>query len=450
MVRLHVGRVLAWGAWGINLALIVGFWWGGNAATEITSGDATAIAYAVARLFGLLATFCALMQFVLMGRLGWLEPIFGLDRLAIFHRRNGVAALVLILLHGATMLFTHAALTGQGFPASAAFTLGLPFVWAAAVAEVLFITVVVTSVIIVRRHLRFETWYAVHLLSYAAIAFASLHQFVIGSDFLTNQVFLLYWVVLYAFTLLNLLVWRFGRTLWLYVRHQFSVQKVVQETPTATSVYITGKNLKKFTAKGGQFVLVRFLDKQHIWQEHPFSLSALPNSDHLRLTIRNLGDFTNTMPLLKAGTGVMVSGPFGTFTHDRQLMQKVAYIAGGIGITPIRSMIEEKAKAGGKNDAVLLYANRTVADAALLDELTQYGAAINMPIHQVVSDEPEAKIEQGFIDIEKIKRLVPDIAERDVFLCGPPPMMAGVKKALRELGVPDSQVHYERFSLHKD
>lgn len=446
MTRSYVGKTLAWGAWGANIAAIVGFWWAGSAAIEVTSGDLATVAHAFARLFGLLATFCALMQFVLMGRLGWLEPIFGLDRLAIFHRRNGVAALVFILSHAATMIVTHGALSGQ----DALSTLGLPFVWAAATAEVLFITVVVSSIIIVRKHLRFETWYAVHLVTYAAIILASLHQFVIGSDFLVNPAFLYYWIALYTFTLLNLLVWRFGRTLWLYARHKFTVQKVVQETPTATSVYITGKQLQKFTAKGGQFVMVRFLDKSHVWQEHPFSLSALPNADHLRLTIRNLGDFTNTMPQLKSGTPVMVSGPFGTFTHGRQVTKKVVYIAGGIGITPIRSMIEERAQQGKKGDAVLLYGNRTVADTALLSELTQLATEINMSMHQVVSDEPGAKVEQGFIDIEKIKRLVPDVAARDVFLCGPPPMMAGVKKALRELNVLDRQVHYERFSLHKD
>ena len=446
MARLNVGKTLAWSVWGVNLVTIVGFWWAGSAAIEVASGDTITIAHAFARLFGLLATFCVLMQFVLMGRLGWLEPIFGLDRLAIFHRRNGTAALLLILLHAATMMLTHGALSGQ----DATVTLGLPFVWAAAIAEILFIVTVVSSIIIVRRHLRFETWYAVHLVTYAAIVLASLHQFVIGSDFLANPAFLYYWIALYTFTLLNLLVWRFGRMLWLYARHKFTVQKVVQETPTATSVYITGRQLQKFTAKGGQFVMVRFLDKQHVWQEHPFSLSALPNASHLRLTIRNLGDFTNTMPQLKPGTPVVVSGPFGTFTHNRQVTQKVAYIAGGIGITPIRSMIEERAQQGKKGDAVLLYGNRTVADTALLGELTQFGSEIAMPIHQVVSDEPGAKLEQGFIDTEKIKRLVPDITTRDVFLCGPPPMMAGVKKALHALGVPGEQVHYERFSLHKN
>ncbi|HET9411889.1 MAG TPA: ferredoxin reductase family protein [Candidatus Saccharimonadales bacterium] len=441
-----IKKQLAWAFWALNGAVITGFWVSG-ATGELASGDIVAVGHALARLFGLLATFCALTQFVLMGRAGWLEPIFGLDRLAIFHRRNGIAVLALILLHSSLMVITRTLLTGGVLPEGAQQVLGLPYVWLAVIAEILFIATAVTSIVMVVARLRFELWYAVHMLNYAAIILVPFHQFANGSDFLINPTFAIYWMALYVFTAVNMLVWRFGRPLWLFWWHHFTVQKVVAETPTANSVYISGKNLQRFTAKGGQFVMVRFLDKHRFWQEHPFSLSALPSSDHIRLTVRALGDFTNGIPSLAPGTPVVVSGPHGAFTHEKQVKSKVAYIAGGIGITPLRAMIEERAEAGGKNSAVLLYGNRTAADTALLSELTQFGERIQMPIYTVLSEEKSK--EQGYIDKERIARLVPDIAERDVFLCGPPPMMAGVKQALKELGVPDGQVHYERFSLHK-
>lgn len=444
----RIKKGLAWGFWGVSLALIIGFWLTGSTG-ELASGDFAAIWHAFGRLFGLLATYSALTQFVLMGRAGWLEPIFGLDRLAIFHRRNGIAALTLIVLHSFSMIQTHALLAGVAPIQAAQFTFSLPYVWLAVLAEFLFIATVITSIIIVRKHLKFETWYAVHIFNYAAIAIVPFHQFTNGSDFLINQTFAYYWLGLYAFTALNLLVWRFGRPLWQAGHYQFQVDKIVQETPTVTSVYITGKHLDTFKAKGGQFVLVRFFDKRVMWQEHPFSLSALPSTHHLRLTIRQLGDFTNLVPTFKPGTKVWVSGPFGGFIHELQVKNKVAYIAGGIGITPIRSMIEERAMAGKKDDAILLYGNRTQADTALMGELEMLAGKINMPIYNVLSDQPDYKGEKGFVDKEKIVRLIPDFIERDIFLCGPPPMMAGVKKALRELGVPDSQVHYERFALDR-
>lgn len=450
MLGRTLKKTLVWGFWALNIVVILGFWATGDARMELTSGDFVTIWHAVARLLGLLATFCALTQFVLMGRAGWLEPIFGLDRLAIFHRRNGVATILLIVAHSVSMILTHALLSGLGLEKGIVFTLGLPYVWLAAIAESLFIVTVGASIIIVRKHLKFETWYAVHLFNYAAIAIVPFHQFANGSDLLTNPALRYYWLSLYAFAALNLIIWRFGRTGWLYMRHQFRVEKVVQETPTATSVYITGKNLAKFNAAAGKFIMVRFLDKQRAWQEHPFSLSMLPNAQHFRITVRQLGDFTNSVPNIKPGTPLWVSGPFGAFTHQLQRTNKVVYIAGGIGITPIRSMVEERAARGQKDTAILLYGNRTQADTALLGELQTFAAQINMPIYNVLSEQPNYRGEKGFIDKEKIARLVPDVVSRDVFLCGPPPMMAGIKKALRELGVPDSQVHYERFALHKD
>lgn len=448
-ISLRTKKQLAWGFWGANFAIVIGFWLSGPAPQQLASGDALVAWHALGRLFGLVATYCALVQFVLMGRVGWLEPIFGLDRLAIFHRRNGTAALLLMLLHSSSMVITFSLLSGSSPYEGAMQVLGMPYVVWATIAEVLFVVTVITSVVIVRRHLKFEAWYAVHLFNYLAIVLIPFHQLTNGSDFLLNQAFAYYWLGLYAFAFLNMLIWRFGRTFWLSWRHDFTVEKTVQETATATSVYISGKNLQRFRAKGGQFVLVRFLDKQRIWQEHPFSLSALPNDRHLRLTIRQLGDFTNAVPQIVPGTKVWVSGPFGAFTHEQQVTSKVLYIAGGIGITPIRSMIEERAGSGQKSTAVMLYGNRSLSDTALMSELEPLAARIAMPIYNVLSDQKGYSGETGFIDKEKIARLVPDVAERDVFLCGPPPMMAGIKKALNELGVPAEQVHYERFALHK-
>jgi ferredoxin-NADP reductase len=113
-------------------------------------------------------------------------------------------------------------------------------------------------------------------------------------------------------------------------------------------------------------------------------------------------------------------------------------------------MIEERVRSGAKDDAILLYGNRSESDTVLIDELQPLAKEIGMPIYNVLSDQPDYKGEKGFVDKEKLARLIPDITDRDIFLCGPPPMMAGVRRALQELGVPIAQVHYERFALHKD
>jgi predicted ferric reductase len=438
-------KTIVWGLWSANLALIV-FWWAvPNGWLEVSSGDLVTALRALGRLFGLIATYCALMQFIIMGRIGWLEPIFGLDKMAIFHRANGVATISFILLHSFLITLTHPLLQGSTNFLS---VIQLPYVVLAMIAEMLFILTVGLSIYIVRKHLKFETWYAVHMLNYLAIALVPWHQLTNGGDFLTNEAFANYWIGLYVFTAACVLYWRFAKVFITSAKHQFTVQKIVKETPTATSVYIAGRRMEKFKAKGGQFVLVRFLSKKLWSQEHPFSLSRLPDGETIRLTIRQLGDFTNEVPNILPGTKVAVSGPFGAFTHQKRETQKILYIAGGIGITPIRSMIEQQVALDERGNSVLLYGNRTEADTIFLQELHELGSKIAMPIHNVLSEQKGFKGENGFVDQEKISRLVPDVRERDVFLCGPPPMMAAIVKQLKELGVPESQIHYERFSLH--
>jgi predicted ferric reductase len=443
--RRVIKKAIIWGLWCANLALIV-FWWAvPNGWLELSSGDLVTALHALGRLFGLIATYCALMQFIVMGRIGWIEPIFGLDKLAIFHRANGRATLAFILLHSFLITLTHPLLQGSTNFFS---VVQLPYVALAMIAEVLFILTVGLSIYIVRKHLKFETWYAVHMLNYLAIALIPWHQLTNGGDFLTNEAFANYWIGLYLFTAACVVYWRFAKVFIKTAKHQFTVQKVVKETPTATSVYITGKHMDAFKAKGGQFVLVRFLSRKLWSQEHPFSLSRLPDGETIRLTIRQLGDFTNEVPTIAPGTKVAVSGPFGAFTHQKRETQKILYIAGGIGITPIRSMIEQQVAFGESGNAVLLYGNRSESDTIFLRELHELGDRIAMPIHNVVSEQKDYKGEVGFVDQEKIARLVPDVGERDVFLCGPPPMMAAIVKQLKALGVPEAHIHYERFSLH--
>jgi len=400
----------------------------------------------VGRFAGLYATFCVMIQFILMGRLGWLEPSFGMDRLAIFHRRNGIAILLLILLHPLCIGLGYSLINNISFFAQINLTLvTMRFTGFALFGLLLFLTTIISSIYIARKHLKFETWYFVHLANYAAILLIFAHQFANGAT-LGNEIFRIYWILLYIFTALNLIIWRFSKPVYQFLHHEFRVEKVVRETPSATSVYITGKNMQNFTAKGGQFVLVRFLTKELGLQEHPFSLSMKPNGKQIRLTIRRLGDFTNQIPSLKPGTPVVVSGPFGSFTHDRQITNKTLYIAGGIGITPIRSLLEELNNA---QDTILIYASRNLKEIALKSEVEALCIRNNVKLINVLSDEPSFNGEQGYVDEQKLTKLVPDLIARDIYICGPPAMVDKIFPALQKLGVKKQLLHAERFSLHK-
>lgn len=434
---ISIKKRLIWSLWVINIILIIILWYGVNA-------ESTLPIVSIARLCGLLATFGALVQLTLMSRARWIEPLFGMDRLARFHRLNGYATFFLLLAHP---LLLSVGYTSSSDIISTYFALlALPFVPLALTALIVFCITVGFTIYIVRKHLRFETWYFIHFMNYIAIILLPWHQFNNGGSLQQNDWLRYYWIGIYAVALLNVVIWRFGIPIYKSLKYSFRVDKVVSEGPRANSVYITGNNLESYKARGGQFVLVRFFQKGLWWQEHPFSLSQLPSKVGIRNTVRELGDFTSAIKDLKPGTRVLVSGPYGAFTLDKARHEKILYIAGGIGITPIRSMIEEAGKNPELRDSILLYANKTSDDIALKSELEQLARSQPLTIHHILSDDTNAT-EKGFVDTEKIARLVPDVNERSIFLCGPPPMMRAVISSLQELGVNREDIHYEYFSF---
>lgn len=435
-------------AWGLGLAVIV-FLWISAALGSLTSGGAGTIG-ALARLFGLLATYSALTQMLLMGRVWWIERPFGLDTLARFHRINGYVAIGGIVIHSSLMILSHSLRSGEGFFSQYLTTItSYPNVIQAALAQILFIAVIISSIYIVRRRLRFEAWYFVHLLVYVAIILASLHQFRIGSTLLSTDLATIFWYSLYGFVALNLLVWRFIRPIYQTMSQGFTVARVVRETPTVTSIYIKGKHISMLGVRPGQFILVRFLTKKLWWQEHPFTVSMIPHDNLLRISVRDVGDYTHDIQSLSEGARVMVSGPFGRFTSEKALTNKRLFIAGGIGITPIRSMFEEAIEDG--IDSILLYGNRAPDDVPLKNEietLRQKGVCKVVYVYSEKDGEKTKSAETGHINGVLIKKHVPDFMERDIYLCGPVPMMEAIEAELKASNFPLEQLHCEKFSLH--
>jgi predicted ferric reductase len=438
-LTLHQQLILL--LWGALLAGVVALWAPLGVPMLTTSLDTAFIS--ITDILGLLATFFALTQFMLMGRILWIERAFGLDKLASYHRLNGYLAIILIVIHPIFITLHHIVEGEQNILAAylSVFSEHAYTIWAL-VAEVLFVIVVLSSIYIARKRLKFETWYFVHMMVYAAIILASFHQFANGTNLLASDAARYYWYGLYAFVALNLLIWRFGLVVFNYFRFDFTISRVVHETPTVTSIYIHGRDLQRLMVKPGQFIMVRIFTKDLWKQEHPFTVSWIPKNDELRISVRSVGDYTADVQNLKSGTKVAVSGPLGRFTTDVAVKQKRLFIAGGIGITPIRSLAEQAAQDGV--DAVLLYANKDSRDVPLKKEID----ALGIKVIYVYSNEVIKQAEHGFIDSDRIKKLVPDIAQRDSYICGPPAMMATLINQLSEVGIAPDQIHYEAFQLH--
>ena len=424
-----------------NAAVIVWLRVHGGNLQPTTVGEALT---SLGRITGLLGAYLALLQVVLLARLPALERAVGLDRLGVWHRWNGHACIDLVIAHVVLTVWGYALMDEISLGSEVSTMLGggvYPGMITATIGTAMLLAVVATSVVVVRRRLSYEWWYAVHLLAYAGIALSWFHEIPTGNELVLDPKAADYWSGLYLATLAILVVFRIGVPVAQMLRHRLRVADVVAERPDVVSLHIVGRKLDRLRAEPGQFFLWRFLDRRRVWSAHPFSLSAAPDGRSLRITVKALGDHTAGLAGVRPGTRVLAEGPFGVFTESaRRRREKVLLVGGGIGITPIRSLVERM-----RGDVVLVYRALTDDDLVLRPELDALAECNGVTIHYVVGDHTGEG--RRLLSPEHLRELVPDAHERDVFLCGPPAMADALCRRLRAAGVPRRHIHLERFAL---
>ena len=423
-----------------NAAAITWLWVHGGNLHPHSTGD---LLTGIGRLTGLLGAYLALVQVVLLARLRVLERLVGFDRLTVWHRWNGHVCIDLVLAHVVFTVWGYSLVDKLPLGKEISTMLGggiYPGMITATIATGLFIAVVATSLVIARRRLRYEWWYGVHLLAYAAIALSWFHEIPTGNELVLNRLAADYWRGLYLATIAVLVIWRIAVPLARAFRYRLEVAEVTPEGPGVVSLRITGRQLDRMGARAGQFFLWRFLTK-HAWgTAHPFSLSAAPEGDSLRITVKGLGDHTARAGQIPVGTRVLAEGPFGVFTNERRHRDKAVLIAGGIGITPIRALLETM-----RGDLIVLYRALADDDVIFREELDALATSSGAVLHYVIGDHLGEGRE--LLAPKHLLELVPDIIERDVFLCGPPAMAAFILENVRMARVPRRQIHAERFAL---
>jgi ferredoxin-NADP reductase len=206
------------------------------------------------------------------------------------------------------------------------------------------------------------------------------------------------------------------------------------------SVLVEGRYLEELQAQSGQFFRWRFLTPDTWKTAHPFSLSAPPTSTHLRFTVKALGDGSGYLQGLEPGTWVVAEGPYGAVTAERRTRRDVLLVAGGVGITPLRALFETIPLAPGQ-DLLLLYRARSARDILFHDELTRISRRPGARLHYLLGDQV------GPFTPQLLRHLAPNLLDRDVYLCGPPSMATAVRRSLRQAGLPDYQLHEERFDF---
>jgi predicted ferric reductase len=427
-------RLVLYGVVAVNLVIVEILYW---------TGDFTKNGFVwIGQFLGLHLTLAMALQLVLVARLPFLDRRIGMDRLTSWHRWTGFTIFWLVLLHPTFILLGYARFDRIPFLREFGNLSKQTPVLFGMIAAGLVIVVGICSMRFARRRMQYETWHTIHIALYAVIVLAILHQVSEGSSFKTSVLGEVYWWSLWAFAIVSLIVGRIVLPLVSNARHQLRVAAVVPESDNVVSVYMTGKHLDQLQARAGQFFIWRFLGYNRWWQANPFSLSAAPDGASLRLTAKASGKTSAGLRGLPIGTRVFAEGPYGAFTSLHRTREAMLLIAGGVGITPIRALLEEQT-----GPMVVLYRVHRMTDAVLLDELKALANMRGAQLHVLTGRTGEGNPPNNPFDPRNLHTLVPDITERDVFVCGPPAMTTAVVRSLRALGVPRAQVHDERFSL---
>jgi predicted ferric reductase len=451
MRKKFATRFAAYAFFAANLVAAGWIWWNGSS-FYLTHPYPGSIFIAYGRLAGILLQFALLTELVLIARIALLERTFGFMGMNRLHRLVGGWLTTLIVIHPLLLVVGYGGMTPpDAWAQFISFLTDWEEVFIAFVGTMILLVAAFFSIPGIRRRMPYGMWHLLHLGMYVGAVSVFFHQ-IISGDFAGSPIEAhVYWIVLNVAVLGSVIVYRIGRPIRQFLRHQFVVDQIIGEGGGVTSVVITGQHLDRFRFEPGQHAKLSFL-KAHLWSPHPFSFSAAPNGTSLRFSIKALGDFTNRISTLTPGVRVIIDGPLGAFTPSNAETKKFLLIAGGIGITPLFAMLESAGSTDA--DVVLLYAARNPKSLTFVQEIRRLTA--EHPKARAVyfvsegDDQPTetgVSLQKGFIHEATIRRMVPDAAERDVFVCGPPGMMRVIDTALHAIGIPPHRIHDERFSF---
>lgn len=418
-----------------HFGLVFYFWFRGVSALYLVPDPSNA-ALAVGRLAGLLLASFTLLQLLFMSRAPFLYSLFSHEKMVKFHKTVGKLIMTLLILHYFFIVNAYATYASVSpLTQIQTFISSMPVVAFAIASFWIFMIVGVTSIFFRKLRLKYEIWYGLHMLTYLAIALAFLHQIKLGGS-LVNDLFSYYWIALHLIVVLGYLFFRFGLILLKFKKHDFAVS-AVYDLGDYVKFVISGKKMSELKKVAGSYFMVRFLDKNRFIESHPFSLSSSDKEADLTFVAKKVGDFTQNLSSVKEGTKVLLDGPHGEFNLLKSKDKDILFLAGGIGVTPIASMVMSLTK---NKKATIFYSVRNKSDA-VFDKA--FAALKNKNIsYKIFYSSSGSRIKMD--DLKK----VPNINDLAIYICGGEGFSKGMRSYLAEIGVPPQNIFFEEFSLH--
>ncbi len=430
-----------------SVLVVVVLWLRGGNLQALAEGGPGAVTSA-GRLAGLVSADLLLIQVLLMARVPWIEQTYGQDRLVRWHRIVGFTSIDLMLAHIVLITLGYAGTARSGLLSEAwTLTTTYPGMLLAVAGTAALIMVAITSVRAARARLRYESWHLLHLYAYLGVGLSLPHELWTGADFLATPPARLYWWTAYLGTAGCVLVCRIGLPIWRTFYHDLRIEAVVRESPGVYSIHLRGRRLTRLRPSAGQYFHWRFLSAPGWTRAHPYSLSAAPSEDRLRITVKDLGDASGTVSALRPGSRVVIEGPYGRLTGARRQHQRLVFFACGIGITPLRALLESEPYRPG--EAVLIYRVGGPSEFTFAREIDHLARVRGVAVHYLAGRRRTATswLPDGYPDdLTALRWLAPNVRHSDVFVCGPQAWMDALITTLLRAGVARSRIHSEKFT----
>ena len=424
------------------VAVTLGLWWQHGGIGALLEGGPGRL-QAIGQLTGLLAALASLGAIILTARPALLERRYGLDQLLAAHRWFGITTVILVVAHSVAGTIAWAALSGMSVTGGLVDLLANEaWMVAALVSMTLFVIIGLSSYRRIKNALSYETWYFLHLTGYLAVLLGFGHQLTIGSDFLIDRIARWWWIGL-ALATVAIVAWSRIGVVVTSLRRRLYVTAVSREGDGIGSLHVNGSSLRRMRIAGGQFFIVRPLSRGLWWQAHPFSVSAAPTTAGIRFTIKELGDDTPNLLRVKPGTRVLLEGPYGVFTAEKATGSRIVLIAAGVGIAPIRAILED---CHPQQQPILIVRVRHEGEFAHRAEIQDLIRARGGQLHLIVGPREWFAARDPFA-VRSLEAMIPGIADRHAFVCGPASLESAVIKGLRKSGLPSSNIHLERFGV---
>lgn len=442
--RMRAADLMVVAVW-LSVAVAMSLWLAYGGMNQVT--DPAFAITALGIVTGLVGTDLILVMLVLAARIPAIDRVFGQDKAMALHRRLGKPALYLILAHAALLTVGYAMSDGSNVVAETIGFLQSKDLLLAYLGFGLLAAVVVSSLVAVRRRFSYEAWHLIHLLSYLAVLIAVPHQLSAGGVLADGTGQRVYWLALYVLAFGSIGVFRFLVPMIRSARHGIRVARVEQVAPGVVSLHLTGRNLDRLHTAGGQYAIWRFWTGATWWHAHPISFSAVPNATTARITVRDLGRGSAAIGRVRPGTRVSIEGPYGVFTDAHRVAPKLAVVAAGIGITPIRSLLEHSPLRPG--EATVVLRGTDPGQSYLWNEIGALPSMRGNTVYTMLGARPPGLA--TWMSAEALSRGVtitsafPDLLRSDLYVCGPQAWTDLVIRDARAAGLREAQIHVERF-----